>query len=259
MSSGKETTSSSQPDKVVRITPPTDEANHLWQKVVELAAEFGEDREWALVGGLMVQLLAYEHGAESRPTTDIDILADARSRPSMTRTLAKTLDGLGAEMATPPSTDPLSGYQFELDGQVIEVLGPDGLRSDPQTLGNYESIQVDGGTQALQRTEKVAVSVSGAPAIVVRRPTLLGAILLKARALARIKAKEAEHRQDLIRLLSFVEDPRGLALAGGLTDNQRQWLQRIKSDLCWDDAEVRQLFDPAALEQARAAYELLTA
>lgn len=204
-------------DTVVQITPPTPEANRLWQKLLKVAAEFGENAEWALVGGLMVQLLAYEHGAESRPTTDIDLLGDARQRPSGTQTLAETLDALGAEMATPPSTDPRSGYKFKLDGETIEVLGPDGLRSDPQTIGTFETIQIDGGTQALQRTVKVLVSVSGGTPTTVRRPTLLGAILLKARALDRVKAKEDEHRQDLIRLLSFVEDPRGLASAGGLT------------------------------------------
>lgn len=252
-------TDAPQSDIVLRITPPTPEAERLWKKLLEVAAEFGEDSEWTLVGGLMVQLLAYEHGAESRPTTDIDLLGDARRRPSGTRSLAETLDELGAEMAIPPSTDPRSGYKFELDGEIIEVLGPDGLKSEPKTIGEYESIQIDGGTQALQRTEKVLVSVSGGPPITVRRPTLLGAILLKARALDRVKVKEAEHRQDLIRLLSFVEDPRGLAKAGDLTSNQKKWLRRIEDELRWDDPAVRELFDFATLERAQAAYELLRA
>ena len=185
-----------------------------------------------------MQLLAYEYGAESRPTTDIDVLGNARRRPSGPRTLAQMLDDLGADMAIPPSTNPRSGYKFELDGEVIEVLGPDGLRDQPQTIGSFESIQIDGGTQALQRTEKVLVSVSGGSPITVRRPTLLGAILLKARALDRVKAKRAEHRQDLIRLLSFVEDPRDLASAGELTGNQKNWLRRIEDDLRWDDPSL---------------------
>ena len=60
----------------------------------------------------MVQLLAYDYGAESRPTTDIDVLGNARRRPSGTRTLAQILDDLGADMAIPPSTNPRSGYKF---------------------------------------------------------------------------------------------------------------------------------------------------
>lgn len=252
-------TPAAQPPEVVQISPPTEEGERLWVRLGRIAAELGEDEGWVLVGGLMVQLLAYENGARSRPTTDIDLLANARTLPSMTNQVAETLKRLGAEMAMPPATDLRLGYQFELDGETIEVLGPDGLRSDPKTLENYESIQIDGGTQALQRAEKVSVSIAGGDPVTIRRPTLLGAILLKARALDRVRAKEAEHRQDLIRLLSFVDDPRGLVAAGGLTKKQKKWLHRIEGDLRWEEPEVRSLFDREILDRARAAYELLIA
>ena len=84
--------------RVVRVSPPTAEAERTWRKLVELASEFADSEDWCLVGGLMVQLFAYEHESASRPTTDIDILGDARERPSGTRWLAEKLRGLGASL-----------------------------------------------------------------------------------------------------------------------------------------------------------------
>jgi hypothetical protein len=78
-------THSEQPrrGKVVHAVPPTEESRQLWRTIGEISGEFGND--WTLVGGLMVQLHAFEHGTDvPRPTMDIDILADARRVPSAT-------------------------------------------------------------------------------------------------------------------------------------------------------------------------------
>jgi hypothetical protein len=242
----------------IAIDPPTKEAQRLWQKLGELAVEFGSERDWCLIGGLMVQLHAYEHAAGSRPTTDIDILGDARQRPSMTEQLARIVTDLGGELHLPSSTDPKTAYQFDVHGETIEVLGPEGLRNNPHTLGSFETIMVNGGTQALKRTEKVAISIGGAESVVVRRPTLLGAILIKARAVASVKQKSAEHREDLIRLLTFVDDPRALADAGELTRSERKWLSAIESDVAFDDPALLELFSETQLEQVRQAFALLS-
>jgi hypothetical protein len=175
----------------------------------------------------------------------------------MTQRLARVLDDLGAELATPPRTSPRTAYKFELEGNEIEILGPDGLTSDPKTLGSFETIQVAGGTQALKRTEKVLVSIAGSSARPVRRPTLLGAILLKARALSKVRGRFEEHRQDLICLLALVPDPRGLADCEGLTQVEKRWLNNVESDLAWESPEVTALFANEELVRARQAYELL--
>lgn len=200
----------------------------------------------------MVQLHAYEHGASARPTEDIDVLGNSRRR--VTERLAEVLDRLG-EMVAPPVTEPSLGYRFEIGGQTVELLGPEGLGKPPRTLGVYETIEVPGGSQALRRTQKVSISVAGAPAAEVRRPTLLGAILLKARALDRVQAKLAEHRQDLIQLLTLVHDPRALAQTEDLRRTERQWLLAVESKLAFDDPT--QLFTEAEVRQASQAFELL--
>jgi len=242
----------------IAVDPPTKEALRLWQKLGELAVEFGAEREWCLVGGLMVQLHAYEHGAESRPTTDIDILGDARRSPSMTEQLALILKNLGAQLHLPSSTDAKIGYQFDVQGETVEVLGPEGLRDYPRTLGSFETIMVNGGRQALRRTEKVPISIAGAEPVIVRRPTLLGAILIKARAVANVREKFEEHREDLIRLLTFVHDPRALADENTLTKSERKWLRAIESDLAFDDAALLELFSDAQVQRARQAFALLS-
>lgn len=119
------------------------------------------------------------------------------------------------------------------------------------------TFQAAGGSQALRRTEVVLVSLDGAAPIAVRRPELLGAILIKARAVAkRRKDKLASDRQDLIRLLGYVEDPR--ALAGDLAKTERAWLLGVEEEIGFDDAALAALFPASALQRARQAFILLT-
>lgn len=240
--------------RAIDVHPADDGARRVWEKVAELARDFGVDQNWCLVGGLMVQLHAYEHAARPRPTSDIDVLADARGRPSMTRRLAERLDELGADLVDPPVTDPNLGYRFAVDDQIVKILGPDGLKAPPRTLGRYETIEVPGGTQALERTETVAISIDGGPLTKVRRPTLLGAILLKARALKVHKRRE-DQRQDLILLLTFVEDPS--SMAENLRESARKWLRDSRAGLRFDDQLLRDRFSDEQLRLARLALEIL--
>lgn len=242
---------------MIRIDPPTEDASTLWRKVAELSQAFGKDTRWCLIGGLMVQLHAYEHAANVRPTEDIDVLGDARHRPSATESLARIVTELGGEPVSPPATDPKLGYRFGFEGQIVEILGPEGLRSPPKTLGNLETIEVRAGTQALRRTEMVTVSISGDPPTQIRRPSLLGAILLKARALKALRGKFVDHRDDLLLLLSLVDDPRGLAEDQGLTATERGWLRDARKDLDFDASELLERFADEELRRARQAIDLM--
>jgi hypothetical protein len=226
--------------------------------VLSLAAEFGADRDWSLVGGLMVQLHGFEHDDDPRATADIDVLGGARKPPRMTEAIAGLLVDRGAEVATPPRSNPKLGYRFEFEGEIIELLGPDGLRSDPKTTGGLSTLQADGGTQALRRTEIVLVSLDGTEPVAMRRPSLLGAILIKARVVVkRREGKYSSDRQDLIRLLGYVEDPRTLAAAGELKPTERRWLREAEGAIDFDDSALAELFPEEALLRARQAFRLL--
>jgi hypothetical protein len=240
---------------VIEINPPTAEARRLWASALELARDFGADDRWALVGGLMVQLHAFERSRSSRLTADIDFLGDSRRRPSMTVRMAEVLKERGGEMAMPPAGNEDLGYRFDVDGSIIEILGSEGVRENPKTLGKYTTFQVPGGTQALARAEVVPVSLDGGKPIEIRRPSLLGAILIKARAVKAQRDKLESDRQDLMRLLSFVEDPR--ALAEGLKGNEKRWLQEVGTLLAFDDGALDVLFSITELSAAEQAYRLL--
>jgi hypothetical protein len=241
------------------IRPATEEAKRLWAKALELAEALGPAAEWTLVGGLMVQLYAFEHGDDSRPTTDIDVLGDSRRRPAMTQQIAKAIVERGGEIALPPRSEGDLGYRFEIDGEVVEVLGSEGVKVNPKTIGKFVTFQVPGGTQALQRTEIVLASLEGGPSVQLRRPDLLGAILIKARAVAAKRQKLDSDRQDLIRLLSFVEDPRALATESGLRGTERKWLKSIEKPLAFDDSGLTRLFPAEVLVRVRQAFALLLA
>jgi len=161
-------------------------------------------------------------------------------------------------MKTPSRSGGDLGYRFEVDGAIVEVLGPDGVKTDPKTIGKHTTIEVPGGTQALKRSEIVMVSVEGGPAVAMRRPSLLGAILIKARVVARARKDKFESdRQDLILLLGLVEDPRMLATEGGLKRSERQWLRAIEAKIDFRDPALSDLFSPETLTRAEQAYRLL--
>jgi hypothetical protein len=65
------------PSIVIDVSDP--DAIALWRTVARIAdALDDQETRWCLVGGLMVALFAIEAGQLQRPTTDIDILGDAR-------------------------------------------------------------------------------------------------------------------------------------------------------------------------------------
>jgi hypothetical protein len=203
--------------------------------------------DWVLIGGLMVQLHALEHGhVDLRVTVDVDVLGQARPQGALSR-IDQVLHDQAFEM---DMSDP-DGYawRYTRDGLVVDVLAPDGFKNPPK-LGGVKALGVPGGQQALSRAEKVRVTVDG-ESFELRRPTLLGAILIKARSLMRHGDPDAQ-REDLLRLLSLVDDPR--TTAADLRKSERKWLRDIEGRLAFDE--------PAALNRrfarrASQAYRLL--
>jgi len=92
----------------------------------------------------------------------------------------------------------------------------------------------------------------------VRRPSLLGAILVKTRVVAKQrKGKHNSDRQDVIRLLSLIDDPRALAAREGLRNTEKRWLRASQAPLDFNNADMTALFQPAEIARAVQAYRLL--
>lgn len=133
---------------------------------------------------------------------------------------------------------------------IVDVLAPEGLEPAPELGGGVKAVGIPGGSQALIRSEVVTVSVDG-KAFQLRRPTLLGAILIKARAIMRHADPDAQ-REDLLQLLALVEDPR--AMAAELKKTERRWLRETEDRLSFDGPAVR---DDDSLRIARLSYRIL--
>jgi hypothetical protein len=133
-----------------------------------------------------------------RVTTDIDVLANARARPSGTTWATQRLEEMGATLTAVDGLDGHRGFRSGQDDQIIDVLAPGGLGKAARRAGKLETIQIPGGTQALERTEIVEIVVDRVSSQV-RRPTLLGAVLLKGRALL-VHSRPEDQREDLITL-----------------------------------------------------------
>jgi hypothetical protein len=218
----------------------------LWVAVSELVERL--PGRWVLIGGLMVQLHAVEHGVtDVRPTSDIDVLGQARP-PGALSAIHAALRSDGFELVGPD----LDGYahRYERDGLIVDVLAPDGISTPPDLGTGLKAIGVPGGSQALTRSEVVTVTVEGR-SFELRRPSLLGAVLIKARSLM-VHHDPDSQREDLLRLLALIEDPRGMA--ADLLKTERKWLR---------DAEPRlnlPALSPLNIEQTRRAtlaYRLL--
>lgn len=223
------------------------EAMSLWAAVGDLAERL--PGEWVLIGGLMVQLHALEQGiTDVRATSDIDVLGQGRPQG----TLSAIDDALRREGFDPVGPD-LDGYahRYERDGLIIDVLAPDGIRP-PARLGGTKAVGAPGGSQALERSEIVEVNV-GDHTFELRRPTLLGAVLIKARSLMVHHDPETQ-REDLLRLLSLIQDPREAARA--LRKTERRWLRQAETRL---NARAISSLDADARRRADQAYRLLVA
>lgn len=205
------------------VVIPADSADEraLWKALIELAER---DRNWTLIGARMVELHAAEAGGVlTRLSKDADVLADAR-RPRAVRRVAEILLGAKFRLIEPSYMG--VGHTFVRGAVEIDLLAPDhlGPRSEHarMTVQGARTVEVPGGRQALSRSERIRVRV-GAVRGEIPRPDLLGAILIKARAVDRDDAPESQ-RSDLALLFSLVRDP--AALATGLAGQERRWIRR---------------------------------
>ncbi len=145
------------------------------------------------------------------------------------------------------------GHRFRRGRVKLDVLAPDGIgeRADLHTVGTFHTVRVPGGTQALGRSSNVAVrsrEVEGT----VPLPSLLGAILVKVRAIAVDDVPEAQ-RGDVAFLLSLVEDPD--ILRADLTGTEVGWLRSQKT---FEDPSAPAWRGISAAENGAIVYRRLT-
>jgi hypothetical protein len=223
----------------------------LWATLVELSEM--RPGEWTLIGGQMVFLHAMEHGVQPpRVSTDLDVLVNARLVTGGIPEFVAAIETAGFALvgASPEGL----AHRYQRGGVSVDVLAPEGLgtRTDLTTTPPGRTLQVPGGTQALDRTELVPV-VFGEHHGLVPRPSLLGAIVGKAVAVDVDDLPEAQ-RQDLALLLSLVADP--IELAGQLTKKDRRRLG-LRSEMIDADQRGWARLSGDAADRGRAALRIL--
>ena len=198
----------------------------LWETLIELADL--RPGEWTLIGGQMVFVHAIEQRVEPlRMSSDLDVLVNARIVTGGVREFVLAIERRGFELA---GWSPAGLAHRYYRGPVnLDVLVPEGLgpRTNVTTTPPGRTLQVPGGTQALARTELVPIAAGYSEGLV-PRPSLLGAIIIKAVA---IDADDLPRSQqsDLALLLSLLEQP--TAIQGLLTPKDRKRLRRCSEML----------------------------
>jgi len=234
---------------MIDVPTPDERVQELWEALLELTEARPDD--WTLIGAQMVFLHALEHQADPpRYSADLDVVVDVRVTPGGVRVMAETLDRLGYEFAGANNTG--IGHRFVRGSVHIDLLAPDGVgeRADISTFAGARTVRVPGATQGLRRSESVELRV-GERTGMVRRPSLLGAILLKARAVD-VDDVPGSQREELSFLLSLVEDP--VAMAQELRGRERSWLRRREELL---DADHPAWLRLRQAEDARIALRIL--
>lgn len=205
---------------MIQIRPVDAQDEEIWRSLLELRERYPEG--WTLIGARMVTLHAREHDrTPPRFSLDADALIDVRLVPRGTERFSRLLLELKYELVDVSGLG--HGHRFKKGGVVIDVLAPDGLNAVKRrvTIPPLYTVEVPGGSQALQRTELVEIAVGSARGVL-PRPDLLGAILVKARAIGVDDAKDSQ-RLDTAFLLTLVSDPR--ALAAAITASEKGWLR----------------------------------
>jgi hypothetical protein len=181
----------------------------MWTTLLDF--EETDPPPWVLVGGQMTALHLAERGITGhRPTDDGDVVVGVWTRRDALRNATTYLTGIGFAES---STSDGYGYRFVRGKTKIDVMIPEGFDSQkryPTTGSGRPGLQAEGGNQALTRAERLPVGLNGRVGHV-RRPTLLGGLVAKARAWVRDGRDPERHAQDLIALAEVaLADPRAV-------------------------------------------------
>ena len=212
---------------VVRLPALAGGQAESWRALIEIAPQLGH--HWLLIGGQMVFLHEVEReSTDVRPTNDIDLVVDLRVEPTVLGHTHNVLAQAGFSQDLPSAEG--VAHRYRRGGATIDILAPDHMGARAKlSLGSGRTIEAPGSSQAFGRVSLVRVELDDDIAGIVRRPTLVGALLGKASAVTEIvsmsSAEHAKHIRDvdaLARLLGPAD-----RAGASLTKTERSTLVRI--------------------------------
>jgi hypothetical protein len=212
----------------LRVAAPLGGWAPPWPVVIEVAAVL-PPRSWVLVGGLMVQLHARAADVEEvRPTHDVDALVDVMAAGVSMAGITAALTTRGF-VVVEPGWPGSPAHRLRRDDDVIDVLVADHLPRHAQPrLRRHPVMVVDGGAQALARTQQVVIEHKG-DVVELSVPDLLGALVLKAAAHMADRRDRERHLRDAALLASLISDHR--RELGRLEGSDRKRLRHLNDAL----------------------------
>jgi hypothetical protein len=230
--------------------PTLDEPQEAaWQVLLDLEDQRTEP--WVLVGGQMTMLHCLENGlVRYRATDDGDVVLGVWTRRDALKTTSSWLQQ--QHQFTQADTSDGFGYRFERGKTKIDLLIPEGMdrqRTKPRTSAGRPGLAIEGGNQALSRAERLPVRL-GSRTGHVRRPNILGALVLKAAAYNADSRDRERHSEDLA-LLTDIAITTGLrGIADRTTAHDRKRLRLALEQLPVDHRSWRLSSDPTAAHEA---------
>ena len=181
-----------------------EEQTASWLALLELYDVLAQG--WTLIGGQLVHLHCAERGQfPERATNDADTVVDVRADPTILHTFTKALTDLGFRSAGISAEG--RQHRWVRDKASLDVLLPEGIgerASAREGVTGSPTLPTQGGTQALARSEVVAVTVEGREGFV-RRPNLVGALVVKAAAHTNVGDHDLRrHRRDFLVLAGLI-------------------------------------------------------
>ena len=181
-----------------------EEQTASWLALLELYDVLAQG--WTLIGGQLVHLHCAERGQfPERATNDADTVVDVRADPTILHTFTKALTDLGFRSAGISAEG--RQHRWVRDKASLDVLLPEGIgerASAREGVTGSPTLPTQGGTQALARSEVVAVTVDGREGFV-RRPNLVGALVVKAAAHTNVGDHDLRrHRRDFLVLAGLI-------------------------------------------------------
>ena len=235
---------------LIRLLPATHADADLWRLTREVAGML-RGIPWVLIGGQMVAIIEAEHGASvGRATGDVDTLLDVRALSTAIQSATQRLLAAGF---VPERHEEGLTYRFVRGSDLVDVLAPDHLgdRANLATVPPDATLETIGGTQAISRRRSVLVDTGDGP-FELPIPSLVGAIIIKARAATAARTTREKHERDLARLIALVAEPAALRVE--LTGKERAYLRAHPDMLSLQHPAWRGI--PAA-EDAVLALEIL--
>jgi predicted nucleotidyltransferase len=210
------------------MPPLSGTVDGLWEVILDLADQL-PPASWALVGGQMVMAHGLAAGrTPTRASQDVDVLGNLATSSTALRTAVAAVRELGFKPE--PSMDGKHLHRFlrSKDNQAIDILAPDHSPPNwtPTTVPPLQTIQIAGGTQALQRLRVITIT-KGERTSDVPVPSVLGSLILKAAAYQVDSRDRERHAADAAFLVSLLSDP--LDLARQLKGSDRKRLRVLNT------------------------------